>query len=179
MYVSTINAVQRTGIVVVSTEYSAPTNGGSNITVAPTNNLALTFNNVSAGNVAATSLTPSQVPSLPSNFSFPGNTPMYNITTTGSFTGNITVTFQVPNIADAVTCGQLRILHYTNTWDYSNNAAPVYDSTNQTCTLSQTVTSLSPFAVAKLAAPPTAAHVLVGGRVMDANENGIKSARIR
>ncbi len=130
---------------------SAPTSNGQNVTVAPTNNLNLNFGNVTtAGNTSATVLNPNQVEPLPANFSLTGSSLLYNITTTAVFSGNITVTFDVPNISSATVCGKLRILHYVNNnWDISGNAAPVYISNSQTCRVSQIVTSLSPFVVAQ------------------------------
>ena len=147
LYVTTTNASQRTGVVVVS-DNTAPTEAGQDISITPASNVGLTFSNVlTPGNTNVTALTPTQLPALPSNFSLLGSPIMYDITTTATFTGNITVSFNVP-VANAAVCSQLRILHYTdNKWDMSGNDTPVYDSTNRTCTVSQTVSSLSPFVV--------------------------------
>ncbi len=132
--------------------YSTPTAAGQNVTVAPTSNLNLTFSNVTtAGNTTAIVLSQTQLPPLPSNFSLTSNSIMYDITTSAVYSGNITVTFNVPNVADATACSRLRILHYTNNaWDDSNNATPSYNSGTKVCTVSQTVTSLSPFVVAQI-----------------------------
>ena len=128
---------------------STQTSTGQNVNVAPITNLTLNFGNVTAGGTtSATLLSPSQVEPLPANFALIGSPIMYNITTSATFSGNIAVTFVVPNVGNALTCSQLRILHYVNNdWDISNNAAPVYNSGAQTCTVSQTVSSLSPFVV--------------------------------
>jgi hypothetical protein len=136
---------------------SAPTTTGQNVSVAPTSNLNMTFGNVStAGNTTVTALTQSQIAPLPSNFSLIGSPIMYDITTTAVFSGNIKVTFNVPNIASATACSQLRILHYiNNSWDISGNATPSYDSATGVCTVSQTVSSLSPFVVVQINAAPS------------------------
>jgi hypothetical protein len=136
--------------------YSASTAEGQNVSVTPISNLSLTFSNVlTAGNTTATVLTQNQLQPLPSNFSLIGSSLMYDITTLTVFSDNITVTFDVLNVTSAIACSQLRILHYTNNdWDLSGNATPVYNTTSQSCTLAQTVTSLSPFVVAQ-SNPPT------------------------
>lgn len=73
---------------------------------------------------------------------------MYDIRTSAAYSGNITVTFNVPNVADAATCDRLRSLHFENgAWTTDTNAAPSYNAATQICTVSQTVTNLSPFVV--------------------------------
>ena len=156
---------------------STPT--GQNISVAPTNNLNLNFGNVTtAGNTVATVISPDQLQPLPSGFGLLSSDLIYDITTSASFSGNITVTFAVPNVADAAACANLRSLHYVNgAWTTDTNATPVYNAGTQICTVAQTVTSLSPFAVAKILAP-SAAAVNVGGRAITANGRGIANVRI-
>ena len=126
---------------------STPT--GQNISVNPTTNLNLNFGNVTtAGNTVATVIPPDQLQSLPSGFTLFGSNLAYNINTSAVFSGNITVTFAVPNVADASTCGNLRSLHYENgAWTTNTNATPIYNAGTQVCTVAQTVTSLSPFVV--------------------------------
>ena len=102
-----------------------------------------------AGSSIATLLTASQIPALPTGYTLPANAPMYDIRTSAGYSGNITVTFNVPNIADAATCSNLISLHFENgAWTSSTNAAPTYNAGTQVCTVAQTVTSLSPFVVA-------------------------------
>ena len=128
---------------------TVPTASGTDVSVAPTTDLNLTFGNIStAGATTVTVLPAEDVPSIPSGFALSGNSLLYEITTSAAYTGNITVSFDVPNVADAAACSQLRILHYTNgAWDTSGNAEPVYKGETKICTVSQIVTSLSPFAV--------------------------------
>ncbi|MEJ7862326.1 MAG: Calx-beta domain-containing protein, partial [Pyrinomonadaceae bacterium] len=139
------------------TTFSSPTQTGQNVAVAPTNNLNMTFSNVTtAGTTTATALSQDQLQPLPSNFSLTSNPIMYDITTSAVYSGNITVTFNVPNIASATACSQLRILHYiNNAWDMSGNFAPSYNSATGVCTVSQSVSSLSPFVVVQINAAPS------------------------
>ena len=120
-----------------------------NLLVNPT--LKLTFDSIStAGETTAHLLEPEEVQPLPANFSLFSEEQAYEITTTAVFTDNIKVSFDVPNVADAATCSQLRVLHYVNNaWDASGNLTPIYDSGNQICNVTQVVTSLSPFVVAQ------------------------------
>ncbi len=156
------NGGQRTGVITIAglthtvtqggVSTSTQTNTGQNVTVTPTSNSNITFSNVStAGTTSVNGLSQNQLEPLPANFSLIGNPIMYNITTSAVFSGTIMVTFAVPNIADSTACSRLRTLHYTNNvWDISNNATPSYNS--GVCTVSQTVTSLSPFVVAQISA---------------------------
>lgn len=164
VYVTTVNAQVKTGLVVISDD-TAATAAGSNVNVSPNGGVNLTFANVaSAGNTTATALSPTQLPALPFNFSLIGSPVMYDISTTATFTGSIKVSFNVPNVANTSACSQLRILHFTNNdWDISGNAAPVYNSSNQTCLLSQTVASLSPFVVVQSNPPANAEQCKNGG----------------
>ncbi len=129
--------------------YSRDTSTGQNVPVAPTGDLDLVFSNVTTGgSTTATPLSQNQLEPLPSNFTLIANPIIYDITTTAVFSGGITVTLRVPNVADAATCGNLKILHFENgAWTSAGNATPQYNAGTQTCTLAQTVTSLSPFAV--------------------------------
>ena len=136
--------------------FIASTSTGQNVSVQPANNITLSFENVTTPGV--TTATPlNQSPPLPFNFSLTGSSVTYDITTSAVFTGNITLTFVVPNVPDALACSQLRILHYVNNnWDPSGNSTPSYNSADQTCTLTQTVSSLSPFVVAQSNPPANA-----------------------
>jgi hypothetical protein len=129
-----------------------PIRDGLNIITAISESLNLTFRNVlTAGETVVERLSPEELQPLPAAYSLNSNNLMYEITTSAVFSDDITVSFNVPNVANATTCNLLRILHYTNNvWDVSGNSTPVYNSDNQTCAVSQTVTSLSPFVVAQL-----------------------------
>jgi parallel beta-helix repeat protein len=127
---------------------SMPTVEGQNITVAESN-ITINFNSVISGGYSeAVALSENQIQSLPSGYFLPSNTPMYDITTSATFSGSIKITFKVPNVAGQEICSRLGILHYiNNSWDSSGNLKPVYDGANQICTVSQIVSSLSPFVV--------------------------------
>lgn len=128
-----------------------PTLEGFNIDLLLAPFLKLTFKNISmAGDTTATFLEPEEVQPLPAEFSIFSDEQAYEITTTAAFTDNIEVSFDVPDVADAATCSQLRVLHYVNdAWDASGNLTPIYDSGSRICNVSQIVTSLSPFVVAR------------------------------
>lgn len=157
---------------------SIPTPAGQNVSIR-TNSLEVNFSNISTAGITDTmALSQNQLPPLPFGYSLHVSMPMYDITTSAVFTGNITVSFNVLNVANATVCNQLRVLHYTNNaWDVTNNAVPSYDVGAYKCTLQQTVTSLSPFVVAQLIAP-TAASVTVGGRVIAGKDDGVNKARV-
>lgn len=188
---SAVNILEFTNMT--SAPVSAPTSEGPNVTVAPTTNLNVTFDSVDmAGDTTVTVIQPGEVESLPSGFSLSGSTLIYEITTSAMFTGNIKVTFNVPNVADAATCRQLLILRYTGgAWNSTDNADPQYDPAARVCKVSQTVTSLSSFAGKRFAArveplvfavaqqfAPSAAPVVVAGRAMTAKGRGIRGVVI-
>ncbi len=156
--------------------YSA---NGTNVNVAPLSNLSVNFSNVSQpGYTVATYLGSSQLPVLPSIYALPANSPLFDIRTSAVYTGNVTVRFSVPNIADATACSKLLSLHFENgAWTPTTNTAPSYNSGTLVCTVTQTVTSLSPFAVVQNLAP-TAAGVSVSGRVASSDGMGIRNARL-
>lgn len=171
---------------------STPNSAGTDVAVKPTTNLSVNFGGVTtAGNTTVTVVPPQQTPSAPSNFTFSGSTLVYQITTSAVSSGNITVSFDVPNVADVATCRRLRILRYTNQWDDSDNAEPQYNPETRICTVSRTVANLSSaantksfaptaasvFAVAQLLAP-TAANVSIGGRVVTESGRGIRNVVI-
>ena len=152
----------------------------ASVLVTPASNVNLTFANVTqAGNTVATPLTASQIPALPNGYALPTNAPIYDVRTSAAYSGNITVSFNVPNVADSQTCSRLRSVHFENgAWtNGTDNSVPQYNAGTQVCTVSQNVTSLSPFAVIQLPGP-TAANVSVGGRVMTANGVGIRSVQV-
>ncbi len=144
-----IGAIYNAGSAGVCTN-SIPTVSGAAVTVAPANNVNLNFSNVSqSGNTVAAPLSNSQLPAPPSGYNFTAGTTAYDIRTSAGFSGNIAVTLDVSNVADSTACGKLQILHYENgAWTSAGNGTPTYNAGTQVCTVSQTVTSLSPFAVA-------------------------------
>ena len=143
------NSLARLTETAPSSSVATPT--GQSIVVS-TPAASLNYSSVTtAGNTVITAMSANQLQPLPSGYILPAGTPIYDITTTAVFSGGITVTLRVPNVADATACSLLRILHYTNNaWDDSNNATPSYDSATGVCTVLQTVTSLSPFVVAQI-----------------------------
>lgn len=166
-----ISGISRTVFTLV--RYNADTPGAIN----PENNIALNFgNSASPGSTTIAPLTPAQLPALPSSFALTSSAQAFEINTSVPFSGSITVTFNVPSVAYSSICSSLRLLHFENgAWTDAGNGTPIYNSATQICTLTQTVTSLSPFAVAQVLAP-TAASVSVGGRVMTADGAGIRNA---
>ncbi|HEX8568143.1 MAG TPA: DUF5050 domain-containing protein [Pyrinomonadaceae bacterium] len=151
---------------------------GNGVTIAPASNFNITFNNITqAGYTAAAPLSAAQIPALPARYSLTSPVAAYDVRTSAAYSGNITVTFQVPNVSHSQICRRLRSLHFENNWTDDNNAEPVYNVTTQICTVTQTVSTLSPFVVAQMTAP-TAASVSVGGRVLTAEGRGIRNARV-
>ena len=119
--------------------------------INPTSNINIAFTSITqSGNTVVIPLMASQLPALPTGYILPANSPIYDIRTSAGYSGNITVSFNVPNVADAATCSNLISLHFENgAWTNNTNAAPTYNAGTQVCTvIAQTVTSLSPFVVA-------------------------------
>jgi Tol biopolymer transport system component len=151
---------------------------GNGVMIAPASSFNITFNNITqAGYTAAAPLSAPQLPALPARYSLTSPVAAHDVRTSAAYSGNITVTFQVPNIPHSQICNRLRSLHFENNWTDDNNAAPIYNAATKICTVSQTVSSLSPFVVAQMTAP-TAASVSVGGRVLTAEGRGIRNARV-
>ena len=121
------------------------------VIISPVNNVRLTFASIArAGYTVATPLLQPEIPALPSGYALVSPTQAYDIRTSGQFSGNVTIRFDVPNVADAAACSRLRVLHFENgEWTAANNATPVYNSSTQVCTISQTAASLGLFVVAQ------------------------------
>jgi len=180
IYVMNADGINPTRLTNNSAIDSRPTQQpvGNGVMIAPASNFNITFNNITqAGYTAAAPLSAMQLPALPACYSLTSPVAAYDVRTSAAYSGNITVTFQVPNVPHSQICYRLRSLHFENDWTDNNNAAPVYNATTKICTVSQTVSSLSPFVVAQMTAP-TAASVSVGGRVMTLNGRGIRNARV-
>lgn len=159
----------------------APTTSGNNVTSTPTNEVKLTFSNVSqAGTTSAAPIAPVSAGALPSNYQITAQSVAYEISTSATFSNSITLSFDVPNVPDAATCSNLRMLHFnaaTNQLENVTTGTNAYNSTTQVCTVAGSVTSLSPFVIAQVLAP-TAASVTVGGRVLIAAGGGIRNALV-
>ncbi len=96
----------------------------------------------------------------------------YDIATNSVFTGNATVCFNLPAFTSAQFT-DLRVLHFTGGgWVNVTNIAG--SSFPSLCTTG--VSSFSPFAIVSLA--PSAASVVVGGRVVTATGRGISKSRV-
>jgi probable HAF family extracellular repeat protein len=139
----TINGFEHAFLLTPAFFYTAL---GSNVTVSPPGSgIAITFSNVSSpGYTSATIITSG--PPLPAEFQLLGN--YYNVTTTATYTGSVTVCITNP----AVTATS-QLLHYE-----SGNWVPVPPITPLTPpTICGQVSSLSPFVIAQeLNRPPVA-----------------------
>ncbi|MBV9240818.1 MAG: hypothetical protein JO314_02320 [Acidobacteria bacterium] len=150
---------------------------GGSTAVSPVTGLSVAFSNVSArGDSVATPMSATQLPVLPSGYSLTTGPVAYDIRTSASYLGNVTVTLVLQGVPDKLTCFQMRSFHLEGgAWSKANNVLPSYNSGDQTCTVVQTVTSLSPFVVAQGLAP-TAANVAVAGRVITSSGAGLRNA---
>ncbi|MDQ4122421.1 MAG: CHRD domain-containing protein [Acidobacteriota bacterium] len=139
----------------------------TNISLA--NGINVTFSNVGAnGETVATMLQSKQFPPLPPNY-FPGS-PVYDIRTSVPYAGYVTVSFSIASVPDSAACSEMRLLHYTNGgWTDFNNWSPVYNS--GICTISQGVSTLSPFMAARVNDSPTTIS-LSGTVTYGITENG-------
>src|SRR5207237_1095242 len=110
--------------------------------------VSLTFPQITTGgDTSVTLINPASVGSLPGGYELAGQGYAYDITTTAGYATPppIILAFQVPNV-DAATFSQLQVLHYVN--GVPVNATSSRDAT--TSTIYASVTSLSPFVIAKL-----------------------------
>lgn len=180
IYVMNADGTNQTALTSVPAADNFPAWQTSNpvVTVSPASNLNVTFSNVTrAGNTIADLLAQNQMPALPNGYDLYPSAPVYDIRTTATHSGNITVALNVSNVANSTLCGELRLMHFeVNEWSIANNAAPFYNAGTLQCGLTQTVTSVSPFAVVHLA--PSAANVSVEGRVSNQNGSGINNVAI-
>jgi TolB protein len=128
-----------------------------NTTVSPANGVKVTFNHVIVpGRTVATSLQTKQMPPLPTGYA-PGS-PIYDIRTSASYMNFVTVSFSVLSVPNASTCDNMRMMHFTEgAWREENNASPVFNS--GVCTVSQAVSTLSPFMVAHINSSPRTAAI--------------------
>ena len=120
------------------------TAAGPNVVISPDPNTSLAFDNVtSAGNTTVT--ISGSGPALPSGFNLGAPPIYYDVTTTATFTGSVTVCLPYYDAARYSDLNGLLLLHYEDgQWfdvTTSNNTA--------THVICGQVTSLSPFAVAE------------------------------
>ncbi len=146
---------------------------GTNVT-AISGTTSITFSGVSiSGTTTVVPIDPTTAGNVPSGYSLGAGFPAFEITTTAAFTAPITVCVQVPSVTDVVTFNRLTLLH--------GEGGVLVDRTSSrnfaTKTICAIVNSLSPFVVARSLAP-TAASVIVSGRVSASNGRGISRVRM-
>lgn len=139
----------------VATWQPLPVN--ENNSAFPAGNIRVTFSNLlQPGRVAAVPLLPKQMPPLLSNY-VPASL-VYDIRTSASYSSFVTVSFTLTQVESASACSEYRVLHFTDSdWSDVNNEVPVFDSGS--CTISQKVSTLSPFTVARTNFSPTTASI--------------------
>lgn len=130
-----------------------PILNNQNVIAYPASNIKVNFSYVETrGRMVATPLLSKQLPDLPVDFL--SASPIYDIRTSAVYHDFVTVSFVVKSVVNASDCEQLRILHFTNgAWSNAGNDTPVFAS--GTCTVSQTVSTLSPFTIARRNISPT------------------------
>lgn len=144
------------------------------LNVGPTASLTIDFSNIIVpGNTVATPLSVSQVPVPSPLVVSPLNGSIFDIRSSAQYSGDITVTATVSGVATSEICSRLRLMHINS---FAYNEIPTYNAGTSVCTVKQTVTSLSPFAVAQLT--PTAASSSISGRVLTADGRAIRNARV-
>jgi len=144
------------------------TTTGSNIAVAPIDQttgqpapVSLTFGTVTGG--GTTTVTSSGVgqggsPPAPSEYRLGSPATTYDVTTTATYSGQITLCFNYSNVSYS-NIHQLKLLHYQN-GSWVDITSPGYPNT-QTQTICGTTTSLSPFLVAQLNTAPVVTSVVL------------------
>jgi hypothetical protein len=131
----------------LSQTVAAPTPAGKNVTVQASvgsTTVQLTFTKVSAaGNTTVTPIDPASAGTVPGDFTINGSSLAFDIQTTATFTGKITIVFYLPSVTDPTVFNSLQIIHYVN-------GQPKVEKTTHDFaakTISATVTSLSPFLI--------------------------------
>jgi hypothetical protein len=137
------------------------TQSGSSITVSPAQLSSLTFATVTApGMTSVFGITASRLPALPGGYRLL-NGLAYQVTTTATIAGNVTICFAVPWVDDAGTFATVRILQATGatfvdrTVLAPDSPAPSFDS-RRVCART---TSLGPFVIATRDVTPPAISV--------------------
>jgi sugar lactone lactonase YvrE len=124
--------------------FTANTPVGTNLSLV-SNGIPFTFANVtSAGSTTVTPISPGSVGPLPPGFSLSGAL-AFEIHSTATFTGPVTITFVVPRPISAADFGNLQVLHELST------GFEVLPATRNfaALTITATTTSFSPFVVAQ------------------------------
>ncbi len=138
----------------------ANTPAGTNVAVTD-NGVQLTFSNVTqAGQTTVTPIDPNSLSGIPGEYVINANSLAFEITTTATYTGPITIGFQVPGINNPVTFSTLRVLHgepppVPNFIDRTILAPDSPTHTFSTRTIYARVTSLSPFVIVERASDTT------------------------
>jgi Tol biopolymer transport system component len=143
------------------------TPAGANVTLA-VNGVALNFANVTtAGQTTVTQIDPNSLQGVPGEYVINANSLAFEIHTTATYTGPITLGFQVPGVNNSITFSALRVLHgepppVPNFVDRTVLAPDTPAPNFATRIIYARVTSLSPFLVAerKETVPPVTTAAL-------------------
>ena len=138
------------------------TQGGSNITVSPGQLSTLTFATVTApGMTSVFGISPSRLPVLPGGYRSL-NGLAYQVTTTATFAGDVTICFAVPWVEDAQTFATVRVLQQATRSTFADRTvlapgspAPSFDL-RRVCARTA---SLEPFVIATKDVTPPAISV--------------------
>jgi hypothetical protein len=114
---------------------------------------------------------------VPVGYTIEANSTGYDFTTTAQFTGNVQVCLKTPNVISQTIFNRLVILHDDN-FDGTFDAPQVTTKDYQRREICRVAQSFSPFVLAQGLAVPTAARVLVGGRVLTAKGLGIRNVQV-
>ncbi len=151
-----------------SFDVNTPT--GANVGVQTTD-ATISFSNVSGqGTTSFAPITPDPA-SIPTGYALCPTCPAYNITTTANYTPPIKVCLAVPAAISQTDYLNLQLLHGENGVFVNRTTEHTTNPGGQRLVCGE-VSSLSPFILAQQLAP-TAAQVLVSGRVKTANGRGI------
>ena len=160
---------------VCDSDFSVNTPTGTNVAVQAPNG-SVSFSNVSqSGTTSFTPITPNQN-DVPTGYTLCPNCPAYEITTTANYTPPIEVCLGVPASVSPSLFLQMRLLHGENGMLVDRTTNRVTDGNGQRFVCGE-VNSLSPFVLAS-SAVPTAAQVLVSGRISTKNGAGISNVRV-
>jgi uncharacterized repeat protein (TIGR01451 family) len=131
------------------------TPAGANVLVVE-NGVAVNFSNVTtAGVTTVTPIDPNSLQGIPGEYVINAGTLAFEIQTTATYAGPITIGFQVPGVNDPITFDALRVLHGEPAPNFVDRTVLAPDSPAPdfaTRTVYARVTSLSPFVVAQLKA---------------------------
>jgi hypothetical protein len=132
-------------VVLINSTYQTAIGTNSSVIV---NNTTLTFDNVTAGGTTTlTPIDPASIAQVPGGFAV-SNFVAYEIATTASFTGSVTLAFKVPGPISQADFNNLAILHNENgTLVDVTASTPARDYAN--LTIYATTTSFSPFYLAR------------------------------